>query len=84
MRITDLKVYPRHSPEHRTNLSLVKIETDSGLDGWGSVSLSGKEEATAECALGFRDWLLGRDPFDIEHIWQDLFRGSFWRGGPSS
>ena len=82
MRITDLKVYPRHSPEHRANLSLVKIETDSGLDGWGSVSLSGKEEATAECARTFKDWLVGRDPFDIEHIWQDLFRGSFWRGGP--
>lgn len=68
MRITDLKVYPRHSPEHRTNLSLVKIETDSEHVGWGSVSLSGKEEATAECARTFRDWLIGLDPFDAEHI----------------
>jgi L-alanine-DL-glutamate epimerase-like enolase superfamily enzyme len=82
MRITDLKVYPRYSPEHRASLSLVKIETDAGVSGWGSVSLSGKEEATAECARGFRDWLIGLDPFDAEHIWQDLFRGSFWRGGP--
>ena len=82
MRITDLKVYARYSAEHRASASLVKIETDAGLSGWGSVALSGKEEAAAECARSFRDWLLGRDPFDIEHIWQDLFRGSFWRGGP--
>jgi galactonate dehydratase len=82
MKITDLKVYTRHSPEHRRSVSLVKIETDAGVSGWGSVALSGKELATAECAGGFKDWLVGLDPFDIEHIWQDLFRGSFWRGGP--
>ena len=28
------------------------------------------------------DYLLGRDPLQIEDIWQTLFRGRFYRGGP--
>jgi L-alanine-DL-glutamate epimerase-like enolase superfamily enzyme len=82
MKITDLKVFAGYSPEHRTNVTLVKVETDAGISGWGDVGLSGKEAPTVECARSFREWLIGRDPFDTEHIWQDLFRGSFWRGGP--
>src|SRR6185295_10596964 len=26
--------------------------------------------------------LIGRDPDRVEDIWQSLFRGSYWRGGP--
>ena len=26
----------------------------------------------------------GQDPTRIEPIWQDVFRGTFWRGGPVS
>jgi len=26
--------------------------------------------------------LLGQDATRIEYIWQDIFRGTFWRGGP--
>jgi len=27
-------------------------------------------------------WLVGQDPRRIEHIWQHLYRGGFYRGGP--
>jgi len=27
-------------------------------------------------------WLIGQDPRRIEHIWQHLYRGGFYRGGP--
>lgn len=26
--------------------------------------------------------MIGRDPDQIEDIWQSLFRGTYWRGGP--
>jgi mannonate dehydratase len=26
--------------------------------------------------------LIGRNPFQTEDIWQDLYRGSYWRRGP--
>ena len=29
-----------------------------------------------------RDYLLGKNPMDIEDIWQILYRGGFYRGGP--
>src|SRR5205823_3471387 len=50
--------------------------------GWGDCGLSGKERATVECVHEFQSWLVGQDPFRSERMWQELFRGSFWRGGP--
>jgi L-alanine-DL-glutamate epimerase-like enolase superfamily enzyme len=82
MKIADVRVYAGYAAAFRRNVTLVQIVSDSGQDGWGDCGLSGKESATAECVREFRSWLVGQDPFRIEHIWQDLFRGSFWRGGP--
>jgi galactonate dehydratase len=82
MRITDVEVYAGYAAAQRRNVTLVRVATDAGIDGWGDCGLSGKENATAECVREFRSWLVGQDPFRAEHIWQDLFRGSFWRGGP--
>jgi galactonate dehydratase len=82
MKIADVQVYAGYSTQFSRNVTLVRVLADSGLDGWGDCGLSGKESTTAECVREFRDWLTGQDPFRIEHIWQDLFRGSFWRGGP--
>ena len=82
MKIADVRTHAGYSTQFNRNVTLVQIVTDSGLDGWGDCGLSGKERATVECVHEFRDWLIGQDPFRSEHIWQDLFRGSFWRGGP--
>ena len=30
----------------------------------------------------YKPLLIGQDAFRIEHIWQDHFRGNFWRAGP--
>ncbi|MGH2354889.1 MAG: mandelate racemase/muconate lactonizing enzyme family protein [Chloroflexota bacterium] len=82
MMITDVHVHAGYSTDFNRNVTLVQIVADGGLDGWGDCGLSGKESPTAECVREFRSWLVGQDPFRIEHVWQDLFRGSFWRGGP--
>lgn len=62
--------------------SLVRIETDTGLVGWGEPTLEGHAR-TACCAVEeMSRVLLGEDPRRIEHLWQAVYRGSFYRGGP--
>lgn len=60
----------------------LKIETDEGIVGWGEPVIEGRattvEAAVHECS----DVLIGRDPRRIEDIWQTLYRGGFYRGGP--
>lgn len=66
------------------NYVLVKVETDEPeLYGWGDATLNGRELAVA-AALEHHiiPLLIGRDPDQIEDIWQFLFRGTYWRGGP--
>ena len=61
----------------------VVIETESGNRGIGEASLSGRSAAvTAALDQHLAPLLLGCDATRIEHIWQDVFRGTFWRGGP--
>ena len=60
----------------------LKVETDAGISGWGEPALEGKAE-TAEAAVHeLSDLVIGRDPRRIEDIWQTLYRGAFYRGGP--
>ncbi|MDR2042422.1 MAG: mandelate racemase/muconate lactonizing enzyme family protein [Tannerella sp.] len=60
----------------------VKVETDKGLYGLGDGSLNTRTTAVAAALKSIEPVILGQDPFRIEHLWQDLFRGTFWRGGP--
>jgi mannonate dehydratase len=66
------------------NYVLVKIATDEpGLYGWGDATLNGRELAVATALeQHIAPLLIGRDPDRIEDIWQYLFRGTYWRGGP--
>lgn len=61
---------------------VVRVHTDVGLTGLGEATLEGRC-LTVETALHeMGRWLIGQDPRRIEHIWQHLFRGGFYRGGP--
>jgi mannonate dehydratase len=66
------------------NYVLVKIETNEpGLYGWGDATLNGRELAVAAALeQHIAPLLIGRDPDQIEDIWQAIFRGTYWRGGP--
>jgi len=65
------------------NFVLVKITTDQGLSGWGDATLNGRELAVAAVLREhIAPLLIGRDPDRIEDIWQYLYRGPYWRGGP--
>jgi len=65
------------------NFVLVKIETDTGLTGWGDATLNGRELAAAAAVNDHLvPALIGEDPLRIEHLWQSLYLGAYWRGGP--
>lgn len=60
----------------------LKISTDSELSGWGEPIVEGRADTVAQAVEEVRPLLIGRDPHRIEDIWQSLYRGSFYRGGP--
>jgi mannonate dehydratase len=67
----------------RSQLCARQIETDSGLIGWGDATLNGRELAVAAYVNEhLTPLLMGEDPLQIEHIWQSLYVGAYWRGGP--
>lgn len=74
MKITDVKVL-------RANRSVFcKIYTDEGITGLGESGAWGFLEASAQAILTMRDYLLDKNPLDIEHHWQYLYRFSHFRG----
>ena len=60
----------------------VIIETDEGISGLGECTLNTRQLAVAGALTHLEPVLTGQDPTRAEHIWQDIFRGTFWRGGP--
>lgn len=81
MKITEVRVIVTCPTR---NYVIVKILTDEpGLYGVGDATLNGRELAVASLLQEhIAPLLIGRDPDEIEDIWQMLFRGSYWRGGP--
>jgi mannonate dehydratase len=68
------------------NYVLVKILTDEpGLYGVGDATLNGRELGVATILeKHITPLLIGRDPDCIEDIWQMLYRGFYWKGGPDA
>jgi galactonate dehydratase len=60
----------------------LKISTDDGLAGWGEPVVEGRADTVAAAVTELESYLQGRDPDQIEDIWQVLYRGGFYRGGP--
>src|SRR5262249_20309179 len=80
MKITSLQTVVVNA--EMRNWVFVKVETDQpGLFGWGEASLEWKTRAVVGAVEDFAPMLLGEDPFRIEHIFQKLYRQSFWRVG---
>ncbi len=65
------------------NFVTLKIETDQGVYGIGDATMNGRELAVvAYLEEHVIPTLIGRDPRQIEDIWQYLYRGAYWRRGP--
>ena len=87
MKITDVKVFRMATPVHKTagtNWLFVRIDTDSGISGWGEGSLQYKDAALEAEILDFGKFLEGKNPRRIDWIWSSLYRRVTWAGGPVS
>ncbi|GAF72402.1 unnamed protein product, partial [marine sediment metagenome] len=79
MKITDVDVYTVFS--FRTNFTFVKVSTDEGITGVGESTLEHKEHALEGAFEDLKGYLIGKDPFQIEYHWHNLYRDSYWRNG---
>jgi galactonate dehydratase len=59
----------------------VKVTCEDGTVGWGE-SLGDRAQTIAQAIVELKRYLVGKDPRRIEHHWQAMYRGAFWRGGP--
>ena len=79
MKITDIKTFAVDC--FRTNWVFVKVETDEGITGVGEATLEYKEKALFGAIEHIREYLVGKDPTQIEKHYHDIYRDAYWRGG---
>jgi galactonate dehydratase len=60
----------------------LKVHTDEGIVGLGEPIVEGRAQTVAAAVHEIGRYLIGQDPRRIEHHWQAIFRGQFYRGGP--
>ena len=80
MKIVDAKVIVTCPGR---NFVTLKITTDQGVYGIGDATLNGREKSVVSYLEDYLiPALIGRDPQQIEDIWQFFYRGAYWRRGP--
>ena len=60
----------------------VRIETESGIVGWGEGTCEGRSETVRTAVEQLSEIVIGQDALRIEDHWQVMTKGSFYRGGP--
>ena len=64
-----------------SNWVFVQVHTDEGLTGLGEGSVSSKALAVEAAIRDLERFVIGRDPRDIEGLWQEMYRYPRWKGG---
>jgi D-galactarolactone cycloisomerase len=63
---------------------VVEVKTDEGISGWGESLYHGlqpSEIATSFVEFCFKPMLVGRDPFDVEVLWEEMYNRTRPFGG---
>jgi galactonate dehydratase len=60
----------------------LKIHTDAGIVGLGEPILEGRAKTCAAAVDEVTPYLIGKDPRNVVHHWQAIYRHAFYRGGP--
>ncbi len=74
MKVTDLTLVPA------SKYLFIKVHTDAGITGIGEVGSWGFIDGTIGVLEKFKGYLIGKDPFQIEHHWQYMYRSMYFRG----
>jgi galactonate dehydratase len=80
LKITGLKTFVVNAGS--LNWVFCRVYTNAGLVGLGEGSVTSKEATVAQAIREHERFLLGKDPTNIELLWQGMFRNPRWRGGP--
>ena len=88
MKIADIRAYPLKYPEpHDSNrfryVTLVRVEAEGGITGWGECISQWPEAALAVKVVaegGLLPLLRGHEAFDTRGLWELMRRHSFWYG----
>ena len=87
MKITAIKTHTMGVPgpggfAPSRNWFFVEVETDAGIVGLGEATTEYHEQAViAMVQEHFAPLLIGQDPTRVDHLWQQMQRFSWWRGG---
>lgn len=60
----------------------LKIHTDVGIVGLGEPLLEGRALTIQTAIKEVESYLIGKDPRQVVHHWQAIYRHAFYRGGP--
>jgi len=60
----------------------LKVHTDAGIVGLGEPVVEGRAETVATAVKEVEPYLVGKDPRQVTHHWQAIYRHAFYRGGP--
>ncbi|CAN7440640.1 mandelate racemase/muconate lactonizing enzyme family protein [Neorhizobium tomejilense] len=79
MRIVQQKIFVANVS--RTNFVFVKLYTDEGYEGVGEATLEWKTKTIVSALEELERVLIGRNPFEVDAIIEQLHRDSYWRTG---
>ena len=96
MKITDVTVHTLPTAgvevigDGTQDAAIIEVETDEGITGIDEADSSPAvvetivEAPTSHVkARGLKEILLGRDPFDVEVLWEEMFEATYffgWKG----
>ncbi|HEY2154676.1 MAG TPA: galactonate dehydratase [Isosphaeraceae bacterium] len=60
----------------------LKVHTDAGIVGLGEPIVEGRTDTVAMAVKEIEPYLVGKDPRQVVHHWQAIYRHAFYRGGP--
>jgi L-rhamnonate dehydratase len=80
-----MSIYPRYREKRSSwfgamTSAIVEIDTDAGIQGLGTVGGGKGNLARPIIEAQFESLLIGQSPFDIELLWEQMFRASQFYG----
>src|SRR5205085_8314502 len=60
----------------------LKVHTNAGIVGLGEPIVEGRAFTVSAAVKEIEPYLVGKDPRQVVHHWQAIYRHAFYRGGP--